>query len=164
MGDFASLYFLIRHNFCMWNSVSADKESSTSFIRGTKFHIQKCNTCRDIEKNSYQIIFKQCYSIAPTSTKFSTRVRLTSNFVKAKKYFSRGRVKKAWLKIKRSCGEANLTLYKNLPNSPDGQMAENLDPPQIAGRHFFVDIKTMHFGRNGSSNSTTEAACGECRG
>jgi hypothetical protein len=37
-------------------------------------------------------------------------------------------------------------------------MAENLDPPQIAGRHFFVDIKTMHFGRNGTSNSTTEAA------
>jgi hypothetical protein len=32
-------------------------------------------------------------------------------------------------------------------------MAENLDPPRIAGRHFFVDLKTMHFGRNGSSNS-----------
>ena len=38
-------------------------------------------------------------------------------------------------------------------------MAENLDPPRIAGRHFFVDIKTVHFGRNGTSNSTTEAAC-----
>ena len=37
-------------------------------------------------------------------------------------------------------------------------MAENLDPPRIAGRHFFVDIKTVHFGRNGTSNSTTEAA------
>jgi hypothetical protein len=41
-------------------------------------------------------------------------------------------------------------------------MAENLDPPQIAGRHFFVDIKTMHFGRNGSPNSTTEAAAFFC--
>jgi hypothetical protein len=37
-------------------------------------------------------------------------------------------------------------------------MAENLDPPRIAGRHFFLDIKTVHFGRNGTSNSTTEAA------
>ena len=37
-------------------------------------------------------------------------------------------------------------------------MAENLNPPRIAGRHFFVHLKTMHFGRNGSSNSTTEAA------
>jgi hypothetical protein len=69
-----------------------------------------------------------------------------------------GHVKKAWAKIERSCGEANLTLHKNFLNSPDCQMAENLHPPWIAGRHFFVDIKTVHFGRNGTSNSTTEAA------
>jgi hypothetical protein len=77
---------------------------------------------------------------------------------KQKSTFPAGRVKKAWAKIERSCGEANLTLHKNFLNSPDCQMAENLDPPRIAGRHFFVDIKTVHFGRNGTSNSTTEAA------
>jgi len=70
---------------------------------------------------------------------------------KQKSTFPAGRVKKAWAKIERSCGEANLTLHKNFLNSPDCQMAENLDPPRIAGRHFFVDIKTVHFGRNGTS-------------
>ena len=40
-------------------------------------------------------------------------------------------------------------------------MAENLNPPRIAGPHFFLDLKTMHFGRNGGSNSTTEAAAVE---
>ena len=37
-------------------------------------------------------------------------------------------------------------------------MAENLDPPRIAGCHFFVDLKIVYFGRKRSSNSTTEAA------
>ena len=82
----------------------------------------------------------------------------TSNFEKAKKCYSRGARQKVWVKIERSCGEANLTLHKNFPYSPDCQMAENLNPPRIAGPHFFLDLKTMHFGRNGSSNSTTEAA------
>ena len=86
----------------------------------------------------------------------------TSNFEKKQKSaIPAGRDKRSWVKIERSCGEANLTLFINLPNSPDGQMAENLDPPRIAGRHFFVDLKTMHFGRNGGSNSTTEAAAAE---
>ena len=82
----------------------------------------------------------------------------TSNFEKAKKCISRGARQKGMGKNWAILRWGEFDAVQNLPNSPDGQMAENLDPPRIAGRHFFVDLKTMHFGRNGGSNSTTEAA------
>ena len=82
----------------------------------------------------------------------------TSNFEKAKKCISRGARQKGMGKNWAILRWGEFDAVQNLPNSPDGQMAENLDPPRIAGRHFFVNLKTMHFGRNRGSNSTTEAA------
>ena len=46
--------------FCMWNFVSADKAMDKAhfpFSAETKSHIQKCNTCRDIENLSRGIRF-----------------------------------------------------------------------------------------------------------
>ena len=51
--------------FCMWNFVSAD-EAQLALSAKTKFHIQKCNTCRDIEKQSRRIKFLQYYSRIPS--------------------------------------------------------------------------------------------------
>ena len=42
--------------FCVCNSVSGDK-AHFALSPETKLHIQKCNTCRDIEKRSYGIRF-----------------------------------------------------------------------------------------------------------
>ena len=40
--------------FCIWNFVSADK-AQLALSAETKLHIQKCNTCRDIEDPSRTI-------------------------------------------------------------------------------------------------------------
>jgi hypothetical protein len=56
MHDFASIYFPNRHTFCMCNFVLGNKAQLALFLK-TKLHIQKCNTCRDIEKRSRPIRF-----------------------------------------------------------------------------------------------------------
>ena len=48
-------------HFCMWKFVWADKVQLALSAR-TKFHTQKCNTCRVLEKRSRTIRFSQYYS------------------------------------------------------------------------------------------------------
>jgi hypothetical protein len=48
MRDLGSLYFLIRHTFVCATFVSGNKAQLALFPE-TKLHIQKCNTCRDIQ-------------------------------------------------------------------------------------------------------------------
>jgi hypothetical protein len=55
MRDFASLYFLNRYTFVCGTLVplkSNKAQSALDLSAETKFHIQKCNTCRYIEKPS----------------------------------------------------------------------------------------------------------------
>ena len=63
----------------MWNFVSVKKPQSAIF-QGTKFHIQKCNTCRYIEKKSRRIyqwysttvpLSERCHGRTLSCTKFS---------------------------------------------------------------------------------------------
>jgi hypothetical protein len=53
-------------DFCMWNFVSADTcKAQLALSADTKFQIQKCNTCRDIEKQNRRIRFLQWCSKRP---------------------------------------------------------------------------------------------------
>ena len=63
---------------CMWSFVSADKAQSAIF-QGTKFHIQKCNTCRYIEKKSRRIY--QWYSTTVPLSERYTELYMVLNLV-----------------------------------------------------------------------------------
>ena len=57
MRDFGSLYFINRHTF-VCGTVFPEIKLNRLYPGKTKLHIQKCNTCRDIEKQSRTIC---CY-------------------------------------------------------------------------------------------------------
>ena len=61
--------------------------------------------------------------------------------------------------MRRDCAMLRLGEFDdflNLLNSVDGQMAEIRNPPRLAGRHFSVNIKIVHFGRKGTPHTTAE--------
>ena len=60
MRDLGYLYFLIRHTFVCATFVSGNKAQLALFPE-TKSHIQKCNTCRDIENQVAELAIAQWY-------------------------------------------------------------------------------------------------------
>jgi hypothetical protein len=74
--------------FWMWNFVSGDKARSALY-RKTKLHIQKCNTCRDIQSeilivyNSiyYTLIYPSCLTSNPGMFFFMAEPLLATNVI-----------------------------------------------------------------------------------
>ena len=61
----------------MWNFVLADKAQFALFAK-TNFHIQKCNTCRYIEKQNYVMFY---YTIEQYDTAASNPATDSVDFV-----------------------------------------------------------------------------------
>jgi hypothetical protein len=72
----------------MWNFVLADK-AQLALSAQTRFHIQKCNTCRVLYIQSRTIICSQWYSIVGRNSK-SQFNRFQRNFAHSSKFWDTG--------------------------------------------------------------------------